>query len=386
VIPCYVSTDEDGDDPREFLDGYFPDSQRLFDAIFLKGYQWPFDSRKIENYGSSLIDLLVYQEIHQKNRRVFLDYRSNPAALQADFSNLGSESYTYLKNSGTLQSTPIERLAHLNQPAIDLYKNNGIDLTTDLLEIAVCAQHNNGGLAVNCWWETNVSHFFAVGEAAGTHGIYRPGGSALNSGQVGSTRAALYIARRYTDKPMPKADFLQLSAPQIAPKLELLHTFLGNRMGIFPFQIRYGLGTFMSKYAAHIRHPEDIRKVKEYSLQQLQVRVKETVLSRSEELIEAFENVDLLIAEYVYACAMENYISVGGGSRGSCIIPAENGICPVFDILKFTPDNGSLSSKIQEVHYTPQGCEFNWEDVRPIPQHDEPFETVWKQYRADEGV
>ena len=63
-----------------------------------------------------------------------------------------------------------------------------------MLEVAVCAQHNNGGLLTDAWWQTNIEGFFCAGEAAATHGIYRPGGSALNSGQVGSTRAAQYIA------------------------------------------------------------------------------------------------------------------------------------------------------------------------------------------------
>ncbi len=61
-------------------------------------------------------------------------------------------------------------------------------------KIAICAQHNNGGLSVDHHWQTNVKGFFAVGEVAGTHGVTRPGGSALNAGQVGSTRAAEYIA------------------------------------------------------------------------------------------------------------------------------------------------------------------------------------------------
>jgi len=225
VIPRYVSTNRQGNDACEFLDPYFSDSQQMLDAIFLKGYQWPFDSRKIANYGSSLIDILVHQEIHRKGRRVFLDFLHNPATLQHDFSNLGKESYAYLEQSGAFQSTPLERLAHINQPAIDLYKNNGIDLSCEMLEIAVCAQHNNGGLAVNCWWETNVPHLFAVGEAAGTHGVYRPGGSALNAGQVGSTRAAMYIAKRYANQPMPDADFIRLATQKIDQKLELARKF-----------------------------------------------------------------------------------------------------------------------------------------------------------------
>jgi succinate dehydrogenase/fumarate reductase flavoprotein subunit len=79
VIPRYVSTNQDGSDEREFLDEYFDTAGSMMDAIFLKGYQWPFDPRKIKNYGSSLIDILVHNETQIKGRRVFLDFMSNPA-------------------------------------------------------------------------------------------------------------------------------------------------------------------------------------------------------------------------------------------------------------------------------------------------------------------
>ena len=38
--------------------------------VFLKGYQWPFDVNKIFG-GSSVIDLLVYQETVLKNAEYF---------------------------------------------------------------------------------------------------------------------------------------------------------------------------------------------------------------------------------------------------------------------------------------------------------------------------
>lgn len=84
----------------------------------------------------------------------------------------------------------------MNQPAIDFYRDKGVDLYTQPLEIALCAKHNNGGIGIDCWWQTDVKGLFAVGEAAASHGVYRPGGTALNAGQVGSTRAAQYIAAR----------------------------------------------------------------------------------------------------------------------------------------------------------------------------------------------
>ena len=45
-------------------------------------------------------------------------------------------------------------------------------------------------------WQTELRGFYAAGEAAGTFGVYRPGGSALNSAQVGSLRAAEHIAKQ----------------------------------------------------------------------------------------------------------------------------------------------------------------------------------------------
>ena len=82
----------------------------------------------------------------------------------------------------------------MNPPAIEIYAENGIDLRAEPLEIAVCAQHMNGGFAVDKWWQSNVAQTFVIGEMAGTHGVKRPGGSALNAGQVGAMRAAEYIA------------------------------------------------------------------------------------------------------------------------------------------------------------------------------------------------
>jgi aspartate oxidase len=56
----------------------------------------------------------------------------------------------------------------------------------------------NGGLAVDTWGRTSLSGCYAIGEAAGTHGVTRPGGAALNAGQVFGARCAEHIAARAT--------------------------------------------------------------------------------------------------------------------------------------------------------------------------------------------
>jgi succinate dehydrogenase/fumarate reductase flavoprotein subunit len=144
--------------------------------------------------------VLVFNET-QKGRRVFMDFLKNPIGAKSmkkfELNDLEEEVLVYLQKTGAMHNTPIKRLAHMNQPAIDIYAEHGINLWKEPLEIAVCVQHNNGGFAVNRWWESNISHTFIVGEMAGTRGVKRPGGSALNSGQTESLRAAQYIANVY---------------------------------------------------------------------------------------------------------------------------------------------------------------------------------------------
>lgn len=389
VLPRYISTDKDGNDEREFLWDYFDDAGKLLDAVFLKGYQWPFDPRKIENFGSSLIDILVYNETVIKGRRVFLDYTKNPGAKdksqELDFSLLGEEAYQYLQKSGALFGTPIERLAHMNQPAIDLYKDNGIDLTKEYLEIAVCAQHNNGGLGGNIWWESNLKHFFPIGEVNGTHGVYRPGGSALNSGQVGGLRAAEYIAARYRDDPMDIDSFISLTADQIDNKIEMGKKFMSNKAkNSNVMDIRNKIGKRMDWVGAHIRSLEGARQGAKEAREMLLSLGDTTSISSIAELPHAYKNYDLLLTQYVYLSAIADYIEKGGKSRGSYLVYDDKGTLPVDGLpekFRFSLDNGKLDGLIQEVTYKDGQVSFEWVKVRPIPSEEDWFENIWNDYR-----
>jgi len=192
VVPRYVSVGEDGH-PQEFLADALGE-QRAMELTFLKGYEWPFDAAKAQ--GSSQVDLLVHREMHEKGRRVYLDYRQNPRGWRNDLHALPETAREYLAASGATQPTPFARLMHMNAPAVALYRDNGIDLEKEPLPIAVCAQHLNGGLQVDEHWRTTLPGLYAVGECAGTFGVRRPGGSALNATQVGAQRAAEHIARQ----------------------------------------------------------------------------------------------------------------------------------------------------------------------------------------------
>ena len=170
--------------------------------------------------------MLVWLET-SRGRRVFLDFRTNPVE-DIPYDRLIPEARAYLENAGACFGTPIERLAKMNQPAIDFYLDKKVDLTSEMLEIALCAQHNNGGLAIDAWWQTEVQGLFAVGEAAASHGIYRPGGSALNAGQVGSARAALFIAEAGRKEPFDEKEFANLLKPILDDVRKLAQSALQN--------------------------------------------------------------------------------------------------------------------------------------------------------------
>ncbi|HHU84670.1 MAG TPA: FAD-binding protein [Clostridiales bacterium] len=204
VIPRFVSIDEKGEE-REFLSDYFTDIHEAYSFVFLKGYQWPFSFERASL--SSQIDLAVHAEM-QKNRKVFLDYRKNPKDF--NFEKLCDEAKKYIIDTDCLVDTPIKRLEKLNSKAIDVYMRQNINLYKDMLKIAVCAQHNNGGVYTDCNFETDIEGLYVIGEAAGSFGLSRPGGSALNDTQVGGLVVSKHIknkATTFTDIAKDIADY-----------------------------------------------------------------------------------------------------------------------------------------------------------------------------------
>jgi len=398
VIPRYISTDTQGRDEQEFLNPFFSDMGTLATAIFLKGYQWPFDPRKARDSGSSLIDILVFRETVDLGRRVFLDFTRNPtgAGILEDFTldGLGREAYAYLERSGALLAVPIDRLRKMNQPAIDLYRDHGIDIASEPLEIAVCAQHNNGGLMGNIWWESNLRHLFPVGEVNGTHGVYRPGGSALNSGQVGGLRAALFIARRYGDPPPEEDAFLAAARDRITEAVRSAREMIDPDLEDDSFldEARLEIQLRMTEHGAHIRHARTIGKARSEAWALYELLRSGTKVSSSRKWADAFKNLDLCLTHALYLEAIAEYLARGGKSRGSCLVRDPGGEPPceaLGDEWRFslTPDRAFVNDHICEVSLDEEGYPVKrWVPVRPIPAEEAWFENVWNAFLRDEIV
>jgi succinate dehydrogenase/fumarate reductase flavoprotein subunit len=370
VIPRYFSTGQDGEVPRGFLEPHFTNRESLFTAIFLKGYQWPYDPKKVDDNGSSRVDLAVQQE-KAAGRRVWIDFTRNPSGLSAD--DLPALAADYLGRSGAIAETPADRLKLLNQPAIDLYMSHGIDITREALEIAVSAQHNNGGLAGDIWWESNIRGLFPVGEVNGTHGITRPGGSALNSGQVGGVRAAMGIVNRdalrvtrdtrdrdeFNFNPNSESQAVVHVSRSSASRVTLHDKIYKMLSGCGHLDYRTALTELRSRMSDHAGPVRDASSIgrEVAAAWKLWDRLNNDLKAvKADEIPAALRTFDLCLTHAVYLEA-------------------------VAEDLRFT---GDKEKNILEVWLDDRlRVQKRWVPVRPVPQEELWFEKTWREFRED---
>ena len=391
VLPRFISTDINGGGEREFLLDYFERPEDMLSMIFLKGYQWPFDVNKIFG-GSSVIDLLVYQETILRGRKVFLDFTRNPAGDEIPFEKLSGEAYDYLSQAGALFGTPIERLQKMNEPAIRFYLDHKVDLAKEPLEIAVCAQHNNGGLSTDAYWETKVKGLFAVGEVCGSHGVTRPGGTALNAGQVGALRAAEKIhLRKLHEKKASDASKEEKLREEIRAEAREFIELAKQCSGKDPLaDLWRSAAKEMSACGGMIRSRQGLKsgcEKAQATLDSYAMLVKKPDISQ---LPLFYRLRDMLISQKVYLSAMLDYVEHGGGSRGSALYTEPEGEKPderLPELYRCKLDDGVHGSQVQETALLKNGeTSVCWRPVRPIPEVDYFFENQWRAYREREMV
>ena len=378
VLPRFVSIDEYGNE-YDFLSDYVYTRPEMLSRVFLKGYQWPFDVRKLEN-GSSIVDILCLLE-SEKGRKVYLDFMHNPDFAPIPWSELSDDARSYLEASGATEDTPIKRLKKLNLPAYDFYLDKGVDLEKEYLEIGLCAQHNNGGLSINTWWESNIKGLFPVGECAASHGVYRPGGSALNAGQCGSKRAVTWILEKATGGWSP----LGVEEECVKEIEEMVSSSLSGELDAD--SVYDEVRRVMSISGSALRNYEDMKKALAIIDSYLSSFSK--IKAKSEGRIwNLFQLRNARITEKVYLSSMIETAEKRIGSRGSAIYTDDEGnIHPknLDDRFKYTLEKEG-ERLIQEVIYKNGEVEFSYRKPRPIPLDDDFFENVWREYRKNKNI
>jgi succinate dehydrogenase/fumarate reductase flavoprotein subunit len=321
-----------------------------------------------------------------------MDFTRNPIGNKSmeyfAFSSLEPEAYQYLKNADALQSTPIERLETMNPPAIEIYKEHNIDLYNEPLEIAVCAQHNNGGFAVNKWWQSNIENTFIIGEMAGTHGIKRPGGAALNAGQVGAIRAAEYIANNLSTQIPDYSNHkneMEKSIRKLKDKFNQWQSSTEKTL-----EILNQIQTIMTDSGGHIRKLETAQK----SLKQATTifkNIQKSGLKIKPDLISALQTEHITVTGIAFLKAIVELLKLNSGSRGSHLVISEDGteIHPNVtdengDILKFKQENTELRNSIQQILFNESADKLfqcRQIPVRKALGNGKSFESGWEDFR-----
>ena len=384
-MPYIFSRDARGNE-RNFLADYYRTTQELASNIFRKGYQWPFHATRMLDFGSSLLDLAVFRET-QAGRKVFMDFNRNPLPVPGDaefgLDRLDDDVRSYLANGGALLETPLDRLRKMNPLSIELYKRYKYDITRDPLEFAINNQHMNGGLAVNIWGETNLAGCYAVGEAAGTHGVTRPGGAALNAGQVFGTRCAEHIASSQKPHEATKPEE-RVVEQAVAGVLDALRT----DSALKATAIRKEVQDRMSDHAGIVCNAKDVRAAAEaaHALNEL-IRQQGIAFDGANEALRALQWRQSAIASEAVLTALAFYLERGGGSRGARTICAPDG--------DRTPE--TLSGPLNEVRFVSERDEDRRVQIhvrfcdgkfvcepQPIRQRDRDyrpfFERDWPDY------
>lgn len=341
VMPRVYSVDEDGQE-HHFLKRYYRTTREMVSNTFRKGYQWPFHSTRMLDYGSSLFDLAVYLE-QKAGRKVYLDFLRNPEPVNEgevfSLDDLDPDVRAYLENNEALFELPIDRLRRMNPLAIELYRMHGTDLAAEPLEFAMNNQHMNGGILIDDWGRTSLQGCYAIGEAAGSHGVTRPGGAALNSGQVFGKRVAIAIKRSRNEKTDTKTDEAIIGRA-IETVLKDADRFVNGESGRKPKDVKTQIQARMSDYAGIICTADEVKSALEAATAlRHEVEGDGLQVSSASMVWQAFRWRHMAWVSEAVLTALDHYISEGGGSRGARAICSNAGTrCPeasVEDLSRF---------------------------------------------------
>ncbi len=384
-MPYIHSRDAEGREIN-FLADYFRTTRELASNVFRKGYQWPFHATRMLDFGSSLVDLAIFRET-QAGRTVWMDFNRNPEPVPGDapfsLNSLDADVHAYLANNDALLAKPIERLRRMNPLAIELYKRYKKDIAREPLAFAVNNQHMNGGIAVDIWGRSSLAGCYAAGEAAGTHGVTRPGGAALNAGQVFGLRCAEHIAASRGAAAREATPIEEIEAGVAA-----LARGLREEGGLSPREIEREVQARMSDHAGFVCTADGVRGALEGARAlNARIRAEGVRVARADQATKAAQWRQMALCSEAVLAALDAYIGAGGGSRGArALCDAAGGATPQsrlgpLDDYRFRTERESDRERQIVVRW--EGGRFVCE-TRPIRRRDRArtayFERDWPEF------
>ena len=97
---------------------------------------------------------------------------------------------------------------------------------------------------------------------------------------------------------------------------------------------------------------------------------------------------DALICQQVLLESMLNYMDTVGVTRGSALYyhPQGQKREGLEETFRFISQPKAGADRVQTGVLTEAGCAFTWRAVRPMPQGQDVFETVWRTYRENKNI
>ena len=227
---------------------------------------------------------------------------------------------------------------------------------------------------------------------AGTHGVKRPGGSALNAGQAGGLRAAEYIVNVYG------CDLPDYSDTQAEIDRQLSDIVTGfeqykSSSGSDPEEVLEEIRNRMTASGGHIREFNVSQKALKEAVELYKnIQQQGLKLKDSKAIVKAIQAEHLALASAGYLKAVAELLKQGSGSRGSHLVLAQDGIEIHPDVidratnkpLKFSPENESLRNSILQTEYDESSSDlFRCKNIelRLAPIDRKAFEPAWQDYR-----
>lgn len=289
--------------------------------------------------------------------------------IGGDLLSVSPLSYISSQNGNIImdfRGEPCKRLIESNPKLYNLFLDNGTDLAIEPIEITSCAYHLNGGLECDNFSESNIKHFFPVGEAAAVFGVSVPEGASLAATQITSFRAAEKIAKYYSDvnpEKMDPQDFKTASAKEVIKYIAVARHLLKNAVkNIVSENISETRKKYQKRFSECCMAKRSLKEITSAVADcrfDMSNFINENKIDDISYLSDVLENHDILITQYVFLQAVRNYIMAGGKSRGSYVILNNTESEPV--------DFDRLVSFIQIKNANTLEIDFSIREVNDIP-------------------
>lgn len=199
------------------------------------------------------------------------------------------------------------------QTMVQQFKDVGVDITKEPMEVAPTAHHFMGGVRINTDCETNIENLYAAGEASsGVHGANRLGGNALADTQVFGHIAGLSSAKQAQNTKLETPDEDMISS-------EISRIDICSEGKYRPQDIKTKIQEIMWKHVAIVRDETGLKQA-EIELNKLEEMTSNMNVSKireyNDDLVVALEVISMIkLAKLIVKSALLRKESRGAHYR-----------------------------------------------------------------------